>query len=51
MLDDKQLITQIQEIAAVIEKCLASNGKVMLCGNGGSASDALHIAGEFLGRF
>ena len=26
-------------------------GKVLLCGNGGSASDALHIAGELIGRF
>ncbi len=35
--------------AQVITSCLASGGKVMLCGNGGSAADAQHIAAEFVG--
>lgn len=30
---------------------LASGGCIMLCGNGGSAADAQHIAGEFVGKF
>ena len=30
---------------------IANGGKILLCGNGGSASDALHIAGEIVGRF
>jgi D-sedoheptulose 7-phosphate isomerase len=37
-------------IAATIEKSLRAGGKVMLAGNGGSAADAQHIAGEFLSR-
>ena len=31
--------------------CLRSGGKVLLAGNGGSAADAQHIAGEFVSRF
>ena len=37
------------EVAGVIAESLRSGGKVMLCGNGGSASDAQHIAAEFVG--
>jgi D-sedoheptulose 7-phosphate isomerase len=37
-------------IAQAIEKSLRAGGKVMLAGNGGSAADAQHIAGEFLSR-
>lgn len=46
--------TGIETIAAVAEtiiKSLAQNGTVYLCGNGGSAADAQHIAGELVGRF
>ena len=31
--------------------CLRSGGKVMACGNGGSAADAQHFSAEFVGRF
>ena len=37
--------------AAAIIKSLQQDGKVYLCGNGGSAADAQHIAGELVGRF
>jgi D-sedoheptulose 7-phosphate isomerase len=37
--------------AAAIIKSLKQDGKVYLCGNGGSAADAQHIAGELIGRF
>jgi D-sedoheptulose 7-phosphate isomerase len=37
-------------IAQEIEKSLRAGGKIMLAGNGGSAGDAQHIAGEFLSR-
>jgi len=32
-------------------KCYSSGGKVMICGNGGSAADSEHIAGELLKGF
>ncbi len=31
--------------------CLAAGGQVLICGNGGSASDAQHFAAEIVGRF
>ena len=38
-------------IAERIAEALKNGGKVLLAGNGGSASDAQHIAAEFVGRF
>ena len=41
-------------ISAIIEclvTALKSGGKILLCGNGGSAADAQHVAAEFVGRF
>lgn len=42
---------QILELSELILECLKKNGKVLLFGNGGSASDAQHIAAELVGRF
>lgn len=44
-------IKQITEIANLIIESLKKDGKVILFGNGGSASDSQHIAAEFVGRF
>ena len=44
-------IDQIIEIANLIIDCFKKNGKVILFGNGGSASDSQHIAAELVGRF
>ena len=41
----------IDAIADVVASCLAAGRRVYLLGNGGSAADAQHIAGELLGRF
>lgn len=41
----------ILEAAASTIETIRSGGRVLLCGNGGSASDADHLAGEFVGRF
>lgn len=41
----------IAAAAAVVRDALAAGGKVLLCGNGGSAADAQHIAAELVGRF
>jgi D-sedoheptulose 7-phosphate isomerase len=45
------LTGQISGIAELIKKTLHSGSKVLLCGNGGSASDSQHIAAEIVGRF
>jgi len=44
-------IETIAAIAEAITKALKQNSTVYLCGNGGSAADAQHIAGELVGRF
>jgi D-sedoheptulose 7-phosphate isomerase len=48
------LNAQHEAIAALGNACadaLAAGKKLLFCGNGGSACDAMHIAGEFVGRF
>jgi D-sedoheptulose 7-phosphate isomerase len=35
----------------IMVKCLLANGKILACGNGGSAADSQHFAGELLNRF
>lgn len=37
--------------ARAMARCLADGGKILVCGNGGSAADAQHMTGELLGRF
>lgn len=41
---------RLVEVATTMADCLRSGGKVLLCGNGGSAADCQHIAGELVGR-
>lgn len=41
----------IAEAVQAILACVTSGGKVLACGNGGSAADAQHFAAEFVGRF
>jgi D-sedoheptulose 7-phosphate isomerase len=47
---DEKLHRTIRTISDVIETIFRSGNKLMLAGNGGSAGDAQHIAGEFLSR-
>ncbi len=57
--DHKALVAQLErdgtevigQIAEMIVQSLTQGGTLYLCGNGGSAADAQHIAGEFVGRF
>ena len=44
-------VETIAEAAAMISESLENGGCVYICGNGGSAADAQHIAGELVGRF
>ena len=41
----------LNRAAAMVSQCLTSGSKVLVCGNGGSASDATHLATEILCRF
>lgn len=51
IINDDYLIETIKIVSGLIENCFKHGGKVLLCGNGGSAADAQHIAAEFSGRF
>ncbi len=51
MHSDVQLQSTIQAAADCCITCLKNGGKLLLAGNGGSAADAQHIAGEMVSRF
>ncbi len=41
----------LRRATALIVECLSAGGKLIVCGNGGSAADASHFATEFVSRF
>jgi D-sedoheptulose 7-phosphate isomerase len=43
--------SKIEDAIEAISSALSVRGPVLVCGNGGSASDAMHIAGELVGRY
>ena len=45
------LFAQISDVGILLQNCIKNGGKILLCGNGGSAADAQHIAAEIVGRF
>jgi len=45
------MIPEIEEASRIVVETLKRGNKVLLCGNGGSASDAQHIAAELTGRY
>jgi len=47
----ESLAPDITRAAQLIAQALLDDGKVLSCGNGGSAADAQHFSGELLGRF
>jgi D-sedoheptulose 7-phosphate isomerase len=51
MLADDALTAAVTAAAAACIKSLRNGGKILLAGNGGSAADAQHIAGELVSRF
>lgn len=51
LLEDETLLQTIQAVAGEMIQTFRQGGKVLFCGNGGSAADAQHLAAEFSGRF
>jgi D-sedoheptulose 7-phosphate isomerase len=45
------LATPIAQAAEMMVECMLANGKILACGNGGSAADSQHFAAELIGRF
>ena len=50
-LTSKLYTSLIEKKIKILVKSIRSGGKVIFCGNGGSASDSLHLAAELIGRF
>jgi D-sedoheptulose 7-phosphate isomerase len=48
---DEKILETIQQVVDVTTIALKADKKILLCGNGGSASDAQHIAAELSGRY
>ena len=51
LIENQELIARIAAAAHTCAETFRLKGKVLLCGNGGSAADAQHIAAELSGRF
>ena len=47
----KSIVPSIEEASMLMIDTLKNGNKILLCGNGGSASDAQHIAAELTGRY
>ena len=51
LLRDTAILNNISEVCKIFINTFTTGGKIIIAGNGGSAADAQHIAGEFVGRF
>ena len=51
MKDNKGFSLKIAELSKIISDSLGSGGKLLICGNGGSAADSQHIATELVSKF
>lgn len=51
VLADETLLKSLELVARQCVTCFRNSGKVLFCGNGGSAADAQHLAAELSGRF
>ena len=49
--EDAVFLSKIEQIANDMVNCYNNGGKVLFCGNGGSAADAQHLAAELSGRY
>ncbi len=51
LIENVELERKVMQAVELIDSILKKNLPLMVCGNGGSASDSMHIAGELVGRF
>lgn len=51
ILQNDVLISNIEKVVFLCRNTIENGGKILLCGNGGSAGDSQHIAAELIGRF
>src|SRR4051812_24330206 len=51
LLSNQKLLSTVESVVRQVVEAYRKNGKVLWCGNGGSAADAQHLAAELSGRF
>lgn len=51
LIADRQIMEGMERAVNQMVSCFENGGKILFCGNGGSAADAQHLAAEFSGRF
>lgn len=51
LLADDSLLSVIEQVSRICIGAYEKGNKILVCGNGGSASDAQHMAGELVGRY
>ncbi len=51
ILANAAMLEQVEQVADLITEAFKNGQRLYLCGNGGSAADAQHLAAEFTGRF
>ncbi len=51
LLKNEDILSTLETVSELIYKSISSGGRVLICGNGGSAADAQHIAAELVVRF
>jgi D-sedoheptulose 7-phosphate isomerase len=49
-IDDTEFVSAVRDIAEITANAIGNGRKLLLAGNGGSAADAQHLAGEFIGH-
>lgn len=49
--DDEKVLTTLETVSELIVEAYRTGQKLLLCGNGGSAADAQHLAAELVGKF
>jgi D-sedoheptulose 7-phosphate isomerase len=49
--DDEAVAAAVDAVVDAVVASITSGGKILLCGNGGSAADAQHLAAELVGKF
>ena len=51
LLEDEAALLRLQKLGKILAQRFQQGGKVLICGNGGSACDAIHFAEELTGKF
>lgn len=51
VLSNSQMLSSVASATELIISAIEKGGKILVCGNGGSASDAMHFVAELVGRF